>query len=281
MGHVVARLPFAPCSSSYSPRARSRRPRWSCSQPPTCRCSAARRWTTPPPSTIPASTASASCAPRRSRPTSPTACSTSASPAATGSRRRAPTWSAWASCATRRPPASRSRSCWRCPTTRPYRSGRGPSGGCAGLDRVHGLTRRYFESRGVDADIRLSYGATEAKVPDIVDCIVEITETGRALRAAGLRIIDEILVSYTELVANRAAYADPAKRHAMEQVHDAAAGCARGPGQGAGEAQRRRGAARRRDRRAARHEDADGERAVRRARATPSRPSCRRTRSTS
>jgi ATP phosphoribosyltransferase len=80
------------------------------------------------------------------------------------------------------------------------------------------LTRRYFAKRGVDADIRLSYGATEAKVPDIVDCIVDITETGRALRAAGLKIVDEILVSYTELVANPAAYADPAKRKAMEQL---------------------------------------------------------------
>jgi len=81
-----------------------------------------------------------------------------------------------------------------------------------------GITRRYFEARGVDADIRLSYGATEAKVPDIVDCIVEITETGNALRAAGLRIIDEVLISYTELVANPAAYDDPTKRHAMEQI---------------------------------------------------------------
>jgi ATP phosphoribosyltransferase len=80
------------------------------------------------------------------------------------------------------------------------------------------LTRRFFDARGVRADLRLSYGATEAKVPDIVDCVVDITETGRALRAAGLRIIDEILVSYTELIANREAYADPAKRHAMEQV---------------------------------------------------------------
>jgi ATP phosphoribosyltransferase len=80
------------------------------------------------------------------------------------------------------------------------------------------LTRRFFESRGVQADLRLSYGATEAKVPDIVDAVVDITETGRALRAAGLRIIEEILVSYTELVANPAAYADEEKRHAMEQV---------------------------------------------------------------
>lgn len=80
------------------------------------------------------------------------------------------------------------------------------------------LTRRFFAGRGIEADIRLSYGATEAKVPDIVDCIVDITETGRALRAAGLKIIDEILESHTELVANPDAYADPAKRRAMEQL---------------------------------------------------------------
>ncbi len=80
------------------------------------------------------------------------------------------------------------------------------------------LTERFFRDRGIDADVRLSYGATEAKVPDIVDCIVDITETGRALRAAGLRIIDTILTSYTELIANPAAAADPAKRHAMGQL---------------------------------------------------------------
>jgi ATP phosphoribosyltransferase len=80
------------------------------------------------------------------------------------------------------------------------------------------LTRRFFAERGIDADIRLSYGASEAKIPDIADCIVDITETGRALRAAGLRIIDEILQSYTEVVANRAAYDDPVKRHAMGQL---------------------------------------------------------------
>ena len=80
------------------------------------------------------------------------------------------------------------------------------------------LTRRFFAEKGIDADIRLSYGATEAKVPDIVDCIVDITETGRALRAAGLKIIDTILVSYTELIANPAAHADPEKAHAMHQL---------------------------------------------------------------
>ncbi|MGZ7023329.1 MAG: ATP phosphoribosyltransferase, partial [Ilumatobacteraceae bacterium] len=80
------------------------------------------------------------------------------------------------------------------------------------------LTERYFRSKGIAADVRLSYGATEAKIPDIADCVVEITETGRALRAAGLRVIDTVLVSYTEMVANKAAHEDPAKRHAMHQL---------------------------------------------------------------
>jgi len=81
------------------------------------------------------------------------------------------------------------------------------------------LTRRFFEKRGVEARIELSYGATEAKVPDIVDVIVEITETGSALRAAGLRIIETVLVSFTELIANPASHDDPVKRHAMGQLH--------------------------------------------------------------
>ena len=80
------------------------------------------------------------------------------------------------------------------------------------------LTRRFFAERGIEADVRLSYGASEAKVPDIADCVVDITETGRALRAAGLRIIDTILTSYTEVVANPASHADADKRHAMGQL---------------------------------------------------------------
>ncbi|MBW3642864.1 MAG: ATP phosphoribosyltransferase [Actinobacteria bacterium] len=82
-----------------------------------------------------------------------------------------------------------------------------------------GLTRRFLAEHGVDAEVRLSHGATEAKIPDIADAVVEITETGRALRAANLRILETILVSFTELIANRDAYADPAKRHAMHQLH--------------------------------------------------------------
>jgi ATP phosphoribosyltransferase len=80
------------------------------------------------------------------------------------------------------------------------------------------LAARYLAERGVRADVRLSYGATEAKVPDVADAVVEGTETGRALRAAGLRIVDTVLTSYTELIANPEAAADPAKRHAMGQL---------------------------------------------------------------
>lgn len=81
------------------------------------------------------------------------------------------------------------------------------------------ITKAFFADAGVDADIRLSYGATEAKVPDIVDAVVDITETGSALRAAGLRIIDVLLTSYTELIANPVSHADPEKAHAMAQIH--------------------------------------------------------------
>jgi len=80
------------------------------------------------------------------------------------------------------------------------------------------MTKRFFAERGVDADVRLSYGASEAKIPDIADCVVDITETGRALRAAGLRVIDTILTSYTEVVVNRDSFADPGKRKAMNQL---------------------------------------------------------------
>ncbi len=80
------------------------------------------------------------------------------------------------------------------------------------------VTKRFFADAGVDADVRLSYGATEAKIPDIADVVVEITETGRALRAAGLKVIDTILTSYTEVIANPESFADPVKAQAMRQI---------------------------------------------------------------
>jgi ATP phosphoribosyltransferase len=80
------------------------------------------------------------------------------------------------------------------------------------------LTGRYLEAHGVKAMVVPSYGATEAKVPDIVDAIVDLTETGSSLRRNGLRILDTVLTSYTELVANADAYADADKRAAMEDI---------------------------------------------------------------
>ena len=80
------------------------------------------------------------------------------------------------------------------------------------------LTKRYLETAGVKARVITSYGATEAKVPDIVDAIVDLPETGSSLRKNGLRILDTLLTSYTALVANPAAYADPEKRDAMDDV---------------------------------------------------------------
>jgi ATP phosphoribosyltransferase len=80
------------------------------------------------------------------------------------------------------------------------------------------LTRRFLESRGVKAMVVPSYGATEAKVPDIVDAIVDLTETGSSLRKNGLRILETLLTSYTELIASAPAYADAGKRSAMEDI---------------------------------------------------------------
>jgi ATP phosphoribosyltransferase len=80
------------------------------------------------------------------------------------------------------------------------------------------VTRRYLADHGVKARVFTSHGATEAKIPDIVDAIVDLTETGSSLRKAGLRILATILTSRTELLANRAAYEDPERRAAMEDV---------------------------------------------------------------
>ena len=80
------------------------------------------------------------------------------------------------------------------------------------------LTRRFLDAHGVKAVVVPSYGATEAKVPDIVDAIVDLTETGSSLRRNGLRVLDTVITSYTELVANQESYADDAKRAAMEDI---------------------------------------------------------------
>lgn len=80
------------------------------------------------------------------------------------------------------------------------------------------VTRRYLEKHGVTADVEFSWGATEVKVPDLVDAIVEGTETGSTLRAHGLKIIDELLSSTTRLVANHDSFKNEGKRRKMETL---------------------------------------------------------------
>jgi ATP phosphoribosyltransferase len=92
-------------------------------------------------------------------------------------------------------------------------------------------TRRFLEEHGVKAKVFTSHGATEAKIPDIVDAIVDLTETGSSLRKAGLKIIETLLTSRTELIANRAAYEDPEKRAAMEDLLVLIQGALRARGQ--------------------------------------------------
>jgi ATP phosphoribosyltransferase len=79
-------------------------------------------------------------------------------------------------------------------------------------------TRRFCAEHGLAARVFTSHGATEAKIPDIVDAIVDLTETGSSLRKAGLKIIETLLSSKTELLANRASFDDPDKRAAMDDI---------------------------------------------------------------
>ena len=81
-----------------------------------------------------------------------------------------------------------------------------------------GLTKRYLADHGVAAEIEFSWGATEVKAPELVDAIVELTETGSSLRANQLRIIDTVLTSTTRLIANKDAWANAEKRAKIEQM---------------------------------------------------------------
>ncbi len=81
-----------------------------------------------------------------------------------------------------------------------------------------GTVKRYFEQKGIEVEVEFSWGATEVKVPDLVDAIVDITETGNSIRANKLRIIDTLLETNTKLVANKASWADPIKRKKIETI---------------------------------------------------------------
>jgi ATP phosphoribosyltransferase len=81
-----------------------------------------------------------------------------------------------------------------------------------------GLTKRYLQKHKVTADVEFSWGATEVKAPELVDAIVELTETGSSLRANNLRIMDVVLESTTRLIVNKKAWQDPVKKAKVEQV---------------------------------------------------------------
>lgn len=81
-----------------------------------------------------------------------------------------------------------------------------------------GIVNRYLKANGVKANVEFSWGATEVKAPELVDAIVDLTETGSSLRANNLRIVDTILTSTTRLIANKKAWKDRAKRAKIEQL---------------------------------------------------------------
>ena len=81
-----------------------------------------------------------------------------------------------------------------------------------------GLTNDFLKSKGVNAEFEFSWGATEVKVPELVDAIVDVTETGSSLRANKLRIIDTLMESFPQFVANKNAYKDEWKRQKLERI---------------------------------------------------------------
>jgi ATP phosphoribosyltransferase len=81
-----------------------------------------------------------------------------------------------------------------------------------------GTTKRFLADRGINAIVEFSWGATEVKVPDLVDAIVDITETGSSIRANKLRIVETILSSTTRFIANKASWVNPAKRRKIETI---------------------------------------------------------------
>lgn len=81
-----------------------------------------------------------------------------------------------------------------------------------------GITERWLEEKGIKAHVEFSWGATEVKVPDLVDAIVDITETGSSIKANKLRIVDTLLTSYPQFIANKNAMQDTWKREKLENM---------------------------------------------------------------
>ena len=80
------------------------------------------------------------------------------------------------------------------------------------------LTKKFFADLKIPVQLFHSFGASEAKVPDLMDVVVDLTETGTTLRKNGLKIIGQIMESHTVIIANKAAWADPEKRREIEEI---------------------------------------------------------------
>ncbi len=104
-----------------------------------------------------------------------------------------------------------------------------PAGSRISTEFLH-ITEKYFADLGIPVKVVWSFGATEAKVPEIVDAIVDVTETGSTLRAHGMKIIETLMTSEPVLVANRGSARDPSKRAAMEDVTTLLLGALRAEG---------------------------------------------------
>ncbi|HJH30561.1 MAG TPA: ATP phosphoribosyltransferase [Methanosarcinaceae archaeon] len=80
------------------------------------------------------------------------------------------------------------------------------------------ITKTFFDNLGIPIDMHFSYGATEAKVPDLMDVVVDLTETGSTLRKNGLKIVDVMMESSSKLIANKESWADPVKRQEISEI---------------------------------------------------------------
>jgi ATP phosphoribosyltransferase (homohexameric) (EC 2.4.2.17) len=80
------------------------------------------------------------------------------------------------------------------------------------------LTKQFFDERGIPVQLFHSFGASEAKVPDLMDVVVDLTETGTTLRRNGLKIIGHIMESHTVLIAHRGAWEDPEKNRVIQEI---------------------------------------------------------------
>ena len=103
------------------------------------------------------------------------------------------------------------------PNDSPIQSVKDLQGKRIATEVVH-ITKKWLKDNGVEAEVEFSWGATEVKCPELVDAIVEVTETGTSLRANNLRIVETLMHSNTQLIANKKAWEDPWKRHKIEKI---------------------------------------------------------------